>query len=42
MQQEHEAIKARMLKDFEAMEKLEKEFSEATKILVGRLKGEIE
>lgn len=37
---EHEAIKNRMLKDYDELEKVEREFNEANKILVKRIKGQ--
>lgn len=42
MQQEHENVKAEILKLVTKMENIEKNFSEANKILNKRLKGEIE
>ena len=40
LQADHEAIKIRMLKDLDELEKTEKKFEEANKILLKRLKGE--
>jgi hypothetical protein len=40
MEADHEAIKLKMLKDYEKMVELEKRFDQANKILVKRLKGE--
>lgn len=39
MEAEHEAIKLRMLKDYDLMVEIEKRFDKANKILVKRLKG---
>jgi hypothetical protein len=36
----HEAIKLKMIKDYDKMVEIEKEFDEANKLLVKRLKGE--
>ena len=36
----HEAIKLKMIKDYDKMVEMEKEFDEANKLLVKRLKGE--
>lgn len=37
---DHEAIKLKMLKDYDKMLDIEKKFDEANKLLVKRLKGE--
>ena len=39
-QADHEALKIKMLKDFDALVEIEKNFERANKILVQRLKGE--
>lgn len=36
---EHEALKAKMLKDYDNLVKLEKEFNKLNSIIVKRLKG---
>lgn len=40
MEADHEAIKVKMLQDYDKMVELEKRFDKANKILVKRLKGE--
>ena len=40
MEADHEAIKLRMLNDLEKLEKLERRFDQANKLIVKRLKGE--
>lgn len=40
MQADHEAIKSRMLRDFNTLEEIEKCFDEANMILSKRLKGD--
>ena len=40
LQIDHEAVKLRMLKDYDEMESLEKRFAEANDELLKRLKGE--
>jgi hypothetical protein len=40
MEADHEAIKLKMLKDYEKMVEIEKKFDQANKLLVKRLKGE--
>lgn len=40
MEADHEALKLKMLKDYDKMVDLEKKFDQANKILVKRLKGE--
>jgi len=40
MEADHEAIKLRMLKDWDKLVELEKRFDEANKIILKRLKGE--
>jgi hypothetical protein len=40
MKQEYDAIKARMLKDYDLLESIEKKYNEANLELVNRLKGE--
>ena len=40
MEADHEALKLRMLKDFDKMVEIEKNFDKANKILLKRLKGE--
>lgn len=37
---DHEAIKIKMLQDYEKMVEIEKKFDKANKLLVKRLKGE--
>lgn len=39
MEADHEALKLKMLKDYEKMVEIEKRFEEANKLLVKRLKG---
>jgi hypothetical protein len=38
---DHEALKLKMLKDYDALIEIEKNFDRANKILVKRLKGEV-
>lgn len=40
MEADHEALKIKMLKDYDALIEIEKRFDKANKILVKRLKGE--
>jgi hypothetical protein len=40
MEADHEAIKLKMIKDYDKMVELEKRFDKANKLLVKRLKGE--
>lgn len=40
LKSEHEAIKIRMNKDLDELERVEKEFNEANKILSERIKGQ--
>jgi hypothetical protein len=40
MEADHEAIKMKMLKDYDKMVELEKRFDVANKIILKRLKGE--
>jgi hypothetical protein len=40
MEADHEALKLKMIQDYDKMIELEKRFDEANKILVKRLKGE--
>lgn len=40
MEADHEAIKLKMLKDYDTLIEIEKRFDRANKILVKRLKGE--
>jgi len=40
LETEHEAIKLKMLKNYDIMVELEKRFDQANKILAKRLKGE--
>lgn len=40
MEADHEAIKLRMLKDYDKLVEIEKRFDRANKIIVKRLKGE--
>jgi hypothetical protein len=40
MEADHEALKLKMIQDYDKMVELEKRFDEANKILVKRLKGE--
>jgi hypothetical protein len=40
MEADHEALKLRMLKDFDKMVEIEKQFDKANKIILKRLKGE--
>lgn len=42
MQADYEAIKIKMIKDYDKMVELEKRYELANKILVKRLKGEIQ
>lgn len=37
---DHEALKLKMVKDFDKLEELEKQFDRASQLLVKRLKGE--
>ncbi len=39
MEADHEALKLKMLKDYEKMVEIEKRFEDANKLLVKRLKG---
>lgn len=39
MEADHEAIKLRMLKDFDKLVEIEKRFDQANKLLLKRLKG---
>ena len=41
MEADHEALKLKMLKDYDKMVELEKRFDQANKILLKRLKGEV-
>ena len=41
MEADHEALKIKMLQDYDKMLEIEKRFDQANKILVKRLKGEI-
>jgi len=41
MEADHEALKLKMLKDYDKMIELEKKFDQANKILLKRLKGEV-
>lgn len=41
MEADHEALKLKMLKDYDKMVELEKKFDQANKILLKRLKGEV-
>lgn len=40
LEADHEALKMKMLQDYDRMVELEKRFDQANKILVKRLKGE--
>lgn len=40
MQADHEALKLKMVKDYDKLLEIEKRFDEANKLLVKRLKGE--
>ena len=40
MEAEHEALKLKMIQDYDKMIEIEKRFDEANKLLVKRLKGE--
>lgn len=40
MEADHEAIKLKMLKDYDKMVEIEKRFDEANKIILKRLKGD--
>jgi len=40
LEADHEALKLKMLKDYDKMVELEKRFDQANKILLKRLKGE--
>lgn len=40
MEADYEALKLKMLKDYDKMEEIEKKFERANKILLKRLKGE--
>ena len=40
MQADYDALKIKMLKDYDKMEELEKRFEKANKIILKRLKGE--
>ena len=40
MEADHEAIKLKMLKDYDRLVEIEKEFDKANKIILKRLKGE--
>jgi hypothetical protein len=40
MEADHEAIKLRMVKDYDKLVEIEKRFDQANKLLVKRLKGE--
>ena len=40
MQADYDALKIKMLKDYDKMEELEKKFEKANKIILKRLKGE--
>lgn len=41
MEADYEAIKIRMVKDFDKLEELERKFDKANKLITKRLKGEI-
>jgi hypothetical protein len=41
LQADHEALKIKMLNDFDELEKIEKRFAKANEILLKRLKGDI-
>lgn len=40
MEADHEALKLKMLNDYDKLEEIEKKFERANKILLKRLKGE--
>jgi hypothetical protein len=40
MEAEHEALKLKMIQDYDKMVEIEKRFDDANKLLVKRLKGE--
>jgi hypothetical protein len=40
LEADHEAIKLRMVQDYDKMVEIEKQFDDANKLLVKRLKGE--
>jgi hypothetical protein len=40
MEADYEALKLKMLKDYDKMEEIEKRFERANKIILKRLKGE--
>jgi len=40
MEADYEALKLKMLKDYDKMEEIEKKFERANKIILKRLKGE--
>jgi len=40
LEADHEAIKLKMIKDYDKMVEIEKEFDDANKLLLKRLKGE--
>ncbi len=40
MEADHEALKLKILKDYDALENLEKEFNKAQLLITKRLKGE--
>ncbi len=40
LKSEHEAIKIRMCRDFDELERVEREFNEANRILLERIKGQ--
>jgi hypothetical protein len=40
MEADYEALKLKMLKDYDKMEEIEKKFERANKIIIKRLKGE--
>jgi hypothetical protein len=40
LEADHESLKLRMLKDFDKMVEIEKQFDKANKIILKRLKGE--
>jgi hypothetical protein len=40
MEADYEALKLRMLKDYDKMEEIEKKFERANKIILKRLKGD--
>jgi hypothetical protein len=39
LQNDHEALKAKMLKDYDKLIEIEKDFAEANKVITERLKG---